>query len=803
MGWSVLGIFTLALFAPFLHRLLGRATGWVLALFPFTLVVFFGRHLPILPGERFATSWSWVPSLGVDLSFVLDGLSLTFVLLIGGLGALVLIYSGAYLGEQSGGGRFFAYLLLFMGSMLGLVLSDNVITLFVFWELTSISSYLLIGFHHQTDSSRASALKALLVTGAGGLLLLAGLLLMMLAAVQLGLPLETAGRISAMFSVNFQQHPLYIPILVLLLLGAFTKSAQVPFHFWLPAAMAAPTPVSAYLHSATMVKAGVYILARFHPILGGTLQWKTLMIGVGVVTMLVGAIMATGQRDLKRILAYSTISVLGILTTLLGVGTVQAIEAAVVFLVAHALYKAALFMVAGNIDHETGTRDVTRLGGLRSLMPVTAITGILAAFSKAGAPPMFGFLGKEALYTAKLDIETIGLWLIFGAVVANVLLVAMSLVVAVWPFFGSFRQTPKTPHEAPISMLLGPVLLAGFGMFVGLIPGAFDRSVGSAMSTAILGFPVEMKLKLWHGLNPESILVMALSGFTLATGFVLFMKLRPWLTHTLELACRLEPWGPGVRRAWQEGRLLHELTCRLEPLGPTRAYERLLAGLAWSAQGVTRLIQSGYLRRYILITILAVVGLVSYPLLHSIQPQLSQNAWQIRPHEAVVALLTLAGAIATVRARYRLTGVAALGVTGLGTALTFVMFGAPDLAMTQVMVETLTVILFVLVFYHLPPFVPRSTRRQRFRDLVISMSAGLVMALVVLATASIHLEPVLSDFFARQSLSAAYGRNVVNVILVDFRALDTLGEITVLAVAGFGVYALLRLKARQKGEVQK
>jgi len=345
----------------------------------------------------------------VDLSFALDGLSLAFVLLVSGIGALVLIYSGAYLGEQPGGGRFFAYLLLFMGSMLGLVLSDNVITLFVFWELTSISSYLLIGFHHHTETSRASALKALLVTGAGGLLLLAGLLLMMLAAVQLGLPFEKAGRISALFSVDFRQHPLYLPILVLLLLGAFTKSAQVPFHFWLPAAMAAPTPVSAYLHSATMVKAGVYLLARFHPILGDTIQWETLMIGVGVLTTLVGAIMATGQRDLKRILAYSTISVLGILTTLLGVGTVLAVEAAVVFLVAHALYKAALFMVAGNIDHETGTRDVTRLGGLRSLMPVTAITGILASLIKAGSPPMFGFIGKEALYTATLDIEILGL----------------------------------------------------------------------------------------------------------------------------------------------------------------------------------------------------------------------------------------------------------------------------------------------------------------------------------------------------------------------------------------------------------
>jgi multicomponent Na+:H+ antiporter subunit A len=416
---------------------------------------------------------------------------------------------------------------------------------------------------------------------------------------------------------------------------------------------------------------------------------------------------------------------------------------------------------------------------------------------------MFGFLGKEALYTAKLDIETIGFFLIIGAVVANVLLVAMSLVVAVWPFFGSFRQTPKSPHEAPISMLLGPLLLAGLGMFVGLIPGVFDRSIGSATATAILGFPVEMKLKLWHGLNPESVLVMALSGVTLAMGFLLFRKLRPRLTNTLELACRLEPWGPAIRKAWQEGRLLNEITCILEPFGPTRAYERFLAGLNRSAQGVTRLIQSGYLRHYILITILASVGLVSYPLVHSLKAPLSENAWQIRPHEAVVALLTLAGAIATVRARYRLTGVAALGVTGLGIALTFVIFGAPDLAITQLMVETLTVILFVLVFYHLPPFVSRSTRRQRFRDLTISLAGGLIMALVVLASASIHLGPVLSDFFVRQSLPAAYGRNVVNVILVDFRALDTLGEITVLAVAGFGVYALIRLKSRHKGEVQK
>jgi multicomponent Na+:H+ antiporter subunit A len=540
--------------------------------------------------------------------------------------------------------------------------------------------------------------------------------------------------------------------------------------------MVAPTPVSAYLHSATMVKAGIYLLARLHPILGYTLPWEVMVITCGASTMLVGALMATGQHDLKRILAYSTVSVLGAVTMLLGVGTELAIKAAVVFLVAHALYKASLFMVAGNIDHETGTRDVTALGGLRRLMPVTAAAGVLAALSKAGAPPMFGFVGKELLYKAKLDIESIGALLITVAVIANILLVAMALVVATWPFFGKHRSTPKAPHEAPPSMLSGPLLLAVLGLFVGMIPGAFDQNLGSAMATAIAGKPVEMELTLWHGLSPEALLVVSLSAVTLVSGFALYRRLRGLLTHTAE----------GVR---QLGRF-----------GPARLYEWSLSHLYPSAGRVTRVIQSGYLRRYLLVIILSTIAMVSVPLLRAIGPDLRADRWDLRVHEAITAFLILGGAWATVRAQAWLAAVAALGAVGLGVTLVFAAFGAPDLAITQIMVEVLTVILLVLVFYHLPPAVRRSRRLVRARDGTIALAAGLMMALVVLASDAIHLDPTVSRFFGEQSLVAAYGRNVVNVILVDFRSLDTLGEITVIAVAAIGICALLRPRRRDRSD---
>ncbi|MBD3418456.1 hypothetical protein GF412_05770, partial [Candidatus Micrarchaeota archaeon] len=434
MFWIVILPFVAALPAVWAARRLGDHAGWLMAVIPLGIAGWLSTWVASdqLPLQQ---AWAWVPGMGVELALRLDGLSLTFALLISFIGALVLIYAGGYMHGDDRAGRLMALLLIFMGAMIGLVLADDLISLFVFWELTSISSFLLIGFNHQDAGARKSARRALLVTSGGGLALLAGLLLLIMAAVDLGAAAGQAGRISMinqMDTAALHHHAYYTPALLLILLGAMSKSALVPLHFWLPDAMSAPTPVSAYLHSATMVKAGVYLLARLSPAMSGTSLWHDLLVGFGAATMLIAVAMAIGQHDLKRILAYSTVAVLGILVMLLGHGTDLAVKAAVVFLVAHALYKAALFMVVGIIDHATHTRDVRQLHGLRRMMPITATAALIAALSKAGAPPLFGFIGKEKFYLAKVDTESIVL--IIVAVVTNVVLVATALMVAVWPF---------------------------------------------------------------------------------------------------------------------------------------------------------------------------------------------------------------------------------------------------------------------------------------------------------------------------------------------------------------------------------
>jgi len=770
--------FVVAPVAPAVARMLGRRTGWLLALVPAGIFVSFWRSLPIAPGETHTWRVPWVPDLGVELAFLADGLSTTFALLITGIGALVLIYAGDYLAGDRRLGRFYGFILAFMGSMLGVVLADNVITLFVFWELTSVCSYMLIGFNNETENGRASALKALIVTGAGGLLLLAGLILMMIAGEQLGLSPADAGRISALATVDLRGHGLYPAIFALLVLGCVTKSAQVPFHFWLPAAMAGPTPVSAYLHSATMVKAGIYLLARMHPILGDTWLWTNVVTVFGLVTMLVGAIATLGQKDLKRILAYSTLAVLGTLVMLIGVGTEMAIKTAVVYLVAHAFYKASLFMVAGNIDHETGTRDVTVLGGLRRWMPLTAAAGLLAALSQAGAPPMFGFIGKELLYTTKLSIESVGAYLVIAAVIANVALVASALMVSVRPFLGPSRPTPKKAHEATVAMVLGPVLLAFLGLARGLHPEPFENNLGSAAASAILGETVTMKLKLWHGIDPVALAVLGLSLLTLAAGFGIYTVVKT----------RLGPIGAAMHR--------------LEAIGPARAYELALEGLYRGAGWFTRIVQSGYLRHYLLATLTVAVVVVGIPLLRALPEIRGFPVGSWRVHEVLVAALAMGGAVLAASLRSRLAAVAALGATGVAVAVLFVLFSAPDLAMTQMVAEALTVILLVLVFYHLPRVIPRSRLGSRLRDLGLAIGVGLMMSVLVLTVATIRPDLAVSEYYLAQSGPAAHGRNVVNVILVDFRAMDTLGEITVLAAAGLGVFALLRLRlSRRKEEV--
>ena len=763
---AVLAGFGLSLSAPWLYQTAGKATGWLVALLPLSLFVYFISFVPRLAaGEVVSVAYPWVPSMGVSLSFYLDGLSLLFALLVNGIGALVLIYAGGYLKGHAELGRFFCFLLLFMAAMQGLVLAGNVVTLFVFWELTSISSYLLIGFNHEDEDARAAALQALLVTGGGGLALLAGLVLL----GQIGGSFEIPQLLTQGAAVR--ANPLYSATLLLVLIGAFTKSAQAPFHFWLPGAMAAPTPVSAYLHSATMVKAGIYLLARLLPVLGGTPAWQAIVTTVGAVTMVTGGVIAIYQTDLKRLLAFSTISALGILTMLLGVGSTHAIAAMIVFLLAHALYKGALFMVAGAVDHEAGTRDVDLLGGLRRAMPITALVAAVAGVSLAGFGPVLNFIGKEMLLEATLELPNIRAIVVPAIVLASTTFVTVAAIVAIKPFWGSPTHMPRHAHEAPFSMWLGPALLAALGVVFGVAPSLVAGPLITPAVRAVLNeHRLEpIKLALWHGVNTA----LLLSVVSVVVGLALYTV-----------------WTP-FRRATRPLQGVFDY-------GPARWYAAGLRGLNVVARWHTRVVQSGYLRWYFLTIIATTIGLIGYAFIsHSGLPRLP--AWNdVQVYELGLAGLILLGAGAALRAPSRLSAVTALGVVGYGVALLFIVFGAPDLAMTQFMVETLTVILFVLVFYHFPRFARLSSTPARTRDAIVAGAFGLMMTIITLVSAAIPLDPTVSRFYAANSYPLAHGRNIVNVILVDFRALDTLGEVTVLGVAAMGVFALLKLRPHKE-----
>ncbi len=756
---TVFSGFALSLATPLVVRFARRGAGWVLALLPIGLTIYFARHIGhVMTGGTIAVSYSWSPELGISLSFYLDGLSLSFALLICGIGALIVVYAGEYLHNHPDLDRFYVYLLMFMSSMLGLVLADNALTMFVFWELTGIASFLLIGFENERETARSAALQALLVTSAGGLALLAGLLLLS----QAGGSSEFSTLLNNGRSIN--GHPLYFPILLLILIGAFAKSAQFPFHFWLPSAMEAPTPVSAYLHSATMVKAGVYLLARLSSILGGTDAWHYLVTGAGAATMVLGAFMAIWQTDLKLLLAYSTVSTLGTLTLLLGLDTVLSVKAAMLLLVAHALYKGALFLISGIIDHETGTRDVIRLGGLARAMPVTAVSAGFAALSMAGTPPMLGFISKELLYEAKLQVSRVAPLVTGIGVLANILLVAAAGLVGLKPFWGRRPNLPKEPHEAPPSMLAGPIILSGISLLCGLFPETVASIFLSAAVSAVRAQAITVELKLWHGINP----VFALSILTLATGILVYAMLDT------------------IRHA----KILVAMASRF---GPQRVYFLLLSGLNSLASTQTRLLQSGYLRVYVMIIVITIVGLIGCA---QRIPDGLAITWEglsdVRPYEWGILMLILLAALMAVLTPSRLAAAAALSVIGYGIALVYVFFGAPDLAMTQFTVETLAIILFVLVVYKLPRFASLSSRSARIRDALIAILAGGTITSLILITMAHTREPHLAAFFAENSWIQAKGRNVVNVILVDFRALDTLGEIIVLSVAAIGAHALLR-----------
>lgn len=752
-------------FAPLAGWLGGRSSAFV-AVIPFSLFVVFAMLPPtVAEGEVLLEVHPWVPSLGIDAAFRLDSLSLIFGLLISGIGTAVFLYASSYLCGQRRLARFYVVLTLFMASMLGAVLADDLVLLVVFWELTSLTSFLLIGYSPEQATSRRSAQQGILITVAGGLSLLAGVILLASVAgtYSITLILQRGDTIVA--------HPLAPAIIVLLALGCFAKSAQVPLHSWLANAMVAPTPVSAFLHSATMVKLGVYLLARLDPVFDDDEVWVALLTTVGASTMFVGAVLALRETDLKRVLAHSTIVSLGTLVMLLGIAGERAAIAVVTFLVVHALYKACLFLVAGILDHETGTRDSSVLGGMWHYMPLTATIALLGALSMAGLPPFIGFAAKELVYETGLAASAS--WaLVAVALLANASMIVVAGIVAVRCFLGRPTATPSTPHDPGPAMLAGPALLALLGLGFGLAPWLVGDGLIVPAASAIAGRPIDYSLSLWHGFTP----MLALSAFTLTLGIAAF---RSWDRLRAKLA--------GIRQ--------------IELWGADRAYDRLMIGLQNLARWQTNLIQLGSLRIYtarilgifaaaIVATLLTQGGIAMPSFAESLAPQL------------VIAALLVVAAVSVAFAPNFVSGIVAAGMVGFAVALLFLFQGAPDLAFTQFSVEALAIVIFLAIVGRMP-FREQDyrTKTERLADAGVALGVGVASALVLLSVLATPFDGRLSDFFRAASVPLAHGRNLVNVIIVDFRALDTLGEITVLglaAIAAAAVMAGLNLKAAEK-----
>lgn len=739
---------------------------YFLSLFPLVISIYLFSFLPgIANGQTFEFNYIWFPELGVNLSFYLDGLSITFALMISVIGFFVIMYGGDYLKGDVDIVKFYFFILAFMGSMLGVVLSSNLLCLFIFWELTSITSYFLIGYKNKYQKARDAALQALLVTGLGGLALLAGVILMSKVTGSFNI----AEILSS--SELLQENGYASLIMIFFLIAAFTKSAQFPFYFWLPNAMEAPTPVSAYLHSATMVKAGVYLVARMNETFSVINYWSEILIIFGGITMVLGAFFSFGKDDLKQILAFTTVSSLGTLVFLVGVGNEYALKAFAVFLIVHSLYKGTLFLVAGAIDHSTGTRSVSSLSGLRKKMPVTFYAGLFAALSSIGLIPFIGFVAKEYMYDAGLSSSFYPEVLITALIVTNVIVAASGILAGIKPFLGKVNDVTAKAHEASFGILLGPVLMATACLLFGLLIPVLSNTLLEATAASINSLISIQPFKLWAGFN----FVFVLSLLTIVAGIILYYYRNIWLG----ISSKLGMFGK---------------------ISPVRVYEITLKSVLSFATFQTRKLQNGYLRVYLIVIILTATGLVGVGLFRELALVKNVVFDDVQLYEILICLLVIISAVVCIRAKSMLYTVVTLGVIGYAVAGIFLMYGAPDLAMTQFAIETLTVILFVLVLYKLPEYIPATNNLVRLRDLAISVSFGVLITLIVIVLTEKDLTSNLSEYYSTYSYLLAKGKNVVNVILVDFRSIDTLGEITVLVIAALGVYALLRLSINDKTE---
>ncbi len=713
----------------------------------------------VLRGDVIQAEVDWLPQLGLSASFFLDGLGLLFAGMILGVGLLITLYARFYLSGEDPMGQFYTYLLLFQGAMLGIVLSDNILLLLIFWELTSLSSFLLIGYWKHLPEGRQGARMALAVTGAGGLAMIGGMLILGNIAGSYNLT-EILAQGDAIRASEW-----YLPALILILLGAFTKSAQFPFHFWLPHAMAAPTPVSAYLHSATMVKAGVFLMARMWPVLSGTEAWFYIVSTTGLVTMVIGAFIALFKDDLKALLAYSTVSHLGLLTMLLGFGTKLAAIVAVFHIINHLTFKAALFMTAGIIDHETHTRDIKRLGGLRHLMPVTFLIGTIAALSMAGIPLFNGFLSKEMMLEEAAHTVWAGSHLAVPvlATLGALLSVAYSFRFISHVFLGPARDDyPHTPHDPPFGLWASPALLAFLVVIIGILPAAVVGPLVAVAGGAVIGggdLPY-YSLKIWHGITPALFMSIA----AIAGGLVLL-----WLHGPLDRAWIAAP-RPEAKRI----------------------FDRLVASAAATSRWITEASHNGAISRYLAIFVVTSIALGAIAWTGAGLPQPTRELLPVPAVIAVGWVLLVAATIAVVSMhRYRFSALVLIGIIGLMISAGFVYLSAPDLALTQISVETVTIMLLLLALHFLPKSTPKeSPAALRVRDAVIALAAGAGVAALAYAFLLRDVSTI-SDYHLANSYEGGGGTNVVNVILVDFRGYDTYGEIIVLGIAGLIIFALM------------
>ncbi|TQR30565.1 Na+/H+ antiporter subunit A [Lysinibacillus sphaericus] len=779
---------------PLLYRRLRRVAhlGWFVLSVPFILFLLLARYIPqIAEGKTFMHTYEWIPSFNINFTTYLDGLSMIFGLLITGVGSLVILYSIFYLSTKESLHHFYCYLLLFMGAMLGVVFSDNLMVLYTFWELTSVSSFLLIAFWHHRKASRAGARKAMTITVFGGLSMLAGFLMLYVASGTFSIR-EIVANVGVI-----RDHTLFIPALILILIGAFTKSAQFPFHIWLPDAMEAPTPVSAYLHSATMVKAGIYLVARFSPVFGGEAVWFWLVSVIGLLTLFWGSFNAVRQTDLKALLAFSTISQLGLIMSLFGLGSVghyygyatdtilytQASFAALFHLINHSTFKGALFMMVGIVDHEAGTRDIRRLGGLMAIMPITFTIAVIGGFSMAGLPPFNGFLSKEMFFAAVLAIRNVeafsiaDLGLLFPIVawVASIFTFVYCMILICRTFFGKLRldKLDKKPHEAPLGMLFSPIILCLFVVGIFFFPNVLGHYIlEPAMASIYPTFPSTSELTphihAWHGINAELLMTLGV----IIIGVILFKTLKTW-----------------------------KPLYRIFPQRYTfnTYYNRMIEFSENSCAKLTNRYMTGNLTHYFIYIYVFFVALIAGYFIWSDASAFNfAKDSTIESYELILVFVMMFAAVWIIFAKGRVTAMLLNGVLGYSIAFFFVIFRAPDLALTQLVVESVTTALFLLCFKYLPDLMPEASKKKKqWSKAILSIFVGATVTLIGLAVVHFdRFKPVATYF--NDSYELAGGSNIVNTILGDFRAFDTMLEVVVLLIAGLGVYTLTKLKPRKE-----